>query len=116
MVLSLTMEGTMGGLSKALRVISVLAVASGGLTAEVVVAQTDGCVNYSSSDIRTFQIKQIIKPGMKEAEVKRIWGEPTKVRHNYPGGDEWEYWNPSGDQIVTFAQHGCVTGRYTARD
>ena len=103
-------------LLKASRVISILTVATGSLTAPVVVAQADGCVNYSSSDIRTFQIKQLIKAGMKEVEVKRIWGEPTKVRHNYPGGNEWEYWNPSGDQIVTFGQHGCVTGWYTARD
>lgn len=75
-----------------------------------------GCIDYSSSDIRKFAIQKTIKVGMTGAQVERVWGEPTKVRPRYPGGDEWEYWNPSGDQIVTFGQHGCVTGWYTHRD
>ncbi len=79
-------------------------------------AQEAGCIAYSSSDIRTFQIKKIIKVGMREADVKRVWGNPTKIRHNYPADNEWEFWNPTGDQIVTFGRHGCVTGWYTARD
>ncbi|QJD58197.1 hypothetical protein HG264_04330 [Pseudomonas sp. gcc21] len=87
-----------------------------GLASQAAAAQDAGCINYSSSDIRTFQIKQIIKVGMKAADVQRVWGEPTKIRQRYPGGDEWEYWNPAGDQVVTFGQHGCVTGWYIARE
>lgn len=103
-------------LLKASGAILIPALMGGYLTAPTASAQATDCVNYSRSDIRTFQIKKTIKSGMKEADVKRIWGEPTKIRHNYPGDNEWEYWNPSGDQIVRFGQHGCVTGWYTARD
>lgn len=75
-----------------------------------------GCAHYSSSQVRTFAIKKTIKVGMTRAQVERSWGKPTKVRNAYPGGDEWEYWNPAGDQVVTFGSHGCVTGWYTHRD
>lgn len=74
------------------------------------------CKSFSSSELRQAVIQKTIKPGMKAADVKRSWGEPTKVRHAYPGGDEWDYWNPSGDQIVSFGPGGCVTGWWTARD
>lgn len=87
----------------------------GGAFAGAAHAQ-QACAHYTSSELRTFVIQKTIKVGMKAADVKRSWGEPTKVRHAYPGGDEWEYWNPSGDQVVTFGQHGCVTGWYTHRD
>lgn len=79
-------------------------------------AQDHGCITYNSSQLRTFIIQKVIKVGMTPDQVKRSWGEPTKVRTSYPGGDEWEYWNPAGDQVVTFGSHGCVTGWYTHRD
>lgn len=79
-------------------------------------AQDIGCVTYNSSQMRTFVIQKVIKVGMTQAQIKRSWGEPTKVRNAYPAGDEWEYWNPAGDQVVTFGSHGCVTGWYTHRD
>lgn len=74
------------------------------------------CAHYTSSQLRSFVIQKTIKVGMTRDQVKRSWGEPTKVRTSYPGGDEWEYWNPAGDQVVTFGSHGCVTGWYTHRD
>ena len=80
------------------------------------VANDVGCITYNSSQLRAFVIQKTIKVGMTPAQVKRSWGEPTKVRRSYPGGDEWEYWNPAGDQVVTFGAHGCVTGWYTHRD
>lgn len=86
------------------------------LAAAFAVTADTGCANYSSSQVRTFVIKKIIKVGMTDSDVKRVWGDPTKIRSAYPGGDEWEYWNPAGDQVVTFGQHGCVTGWYTHRD
>lgn len=75
-----------------------------------------GCMNFSSSQIRTMQIKKEIAVCMTGAQLERVWGKPTKVRKNHPGDDEWEYWNPSGDQVVTFGPQGCVTGWYTHRD
>lgn len=74
------------------------------------------CRQFTSSQLRQAIIQKTIKVGMKAADVKRSWGEPTKVRHAYPGGDEWEYWNPAGDQIVSFGPGDCVTGWRTARD
>lgn len=74
------------------------------------------CRVFTSSELRQAVIQKTIKVGMKAADVERSWGKPTKVRHSYPGGDEWEYWNPSGDQVVTFGADGCVTGWYTHRD
>lgn len=74
------------------------------------------CKNFNSSEVRTAVIKKTIMVGMAAGDVKRTWGEPTKVRSAYPGGDEWEYWNPAGDQVVTFGPQGCVTGWYTHRD
>ena len=74
------------------------------------------CRNYSSSEVRKAVIQKTIMVGMAAKDVERTWGTPTKVRSAYPGDDEWEYWNPSGDQVVTFGQHGCVTGWYTHRD
>ena len=74
------------------------------------------CKNYSSSEIRKAVIQKTIKAGMAAGDVKRSWGEPTKARSAYLGGDEWEYWNPSGDRIVSFGADGCVTGWRTTRD
>lgn len=74
------------------------------------------CTHFPSNELRQAIIKKNIKVGMKAADVRRSWGKPTKVRNAYPGGDEWEYWNPAGDQVVTFGSHGCVTGWYTHRD
>lgn len=86
------------------------------LIAAPVLATDAGCISYTSSQLRSFVIQKTIKVGMTRDQVKRSWGEPTKVRTSYPGGDEWEYWNPAGDQVVTFGSHGCVTGWYTHRD
>lgn len=94
------------------QIFSIIAV---GLLLAPAVASAE-CRQFTSSQLRQVIIQKTIKVGMKAADVKRSWGEPTKVRHAYPGGDEWEYWNPSGDQVVTFGQHGCVTGWYTHRD
>lgn len=74
------------------------------------------CRAFTSSELRQAIIQKTIRVGMKAADVKRSWGEPTRVRHAYPGGDEWEYWNPAGDQIVSIGPDGCVTGWRTARD
>lgn len=74
------------------------------------------CKQFTSSQLRQAIIQKTIKVGMQAADVERSWGKPTKVRSAYPGGDEWEYWSPAGDQVVTFGPHGCVTGWYTHRD
>src|SRR5690606_42137210 len=74
------------------------------------------CRSFTSSELRQAIIQKTIRVGMKAADVKRSWGEPTRVRRAHPGDDEWEYWNPAGDQIVSIGPDGCVTGRRTARD
>lgn len=68
------------------------------------------------SELRQAIIQKTIRVGMKAADVKRSWGEPTRVRRAHPGDDEWEYWHPAGDQIVSIGPDGCVTGWRTARD
>lgn len=74
------------------------------------------CRAFTSSELRQAIIQKTIRVGMKAADVKRSWGEPTRVRRAHPGDDEWEYWNPAGDQIVSIGPDGCVTGWRTARD
>lgn len=85
-------------------------------TALLPAAASAECKNFSSSEVRKAVIKKTIMVGMVPGDVKRSWGDPTKIRSAHPGGDEWEYWNPSGDQVVTFGPEGCVTGWYTHRD
>lgn len=79
------------------------------------VAANSECRNFNSSELRTLVIQKLIKEGMTAQQVERSWGKPTKIRHN-SRGNTWEYWNPSGDQIVEFGRDGCVAGWYTARD
>lgn len=86
-----------------------------GLISMPFMAHAD-CRMFTSHELRQAIIKKAIKVGMKTTDVKRSWGEPTKVRHAYPRGDEWEYWHPTGDQIVSFGPGGCVTGWRTVRD
>ncbi len=74
------------------------------------------CKVFTSSQLRQIIIQKSIKVGMRAADVERSWGKPTKIRRAYPGGDEWEYWSPAGDQVVTFGANGCVVGWHTHRD
>lgn len=85
-------------------------------TALLPAAASAECKNFSSSEVRKAVIKKTIMVGMAPGDVKRSWGDPTKIRSAHPGGDEWEYWNPAGDQIVSFGSDGCVIGWRTARD
>jgi len=78
-------------------------------------AASADCRTFNSNELRTLVIQKLIKEGMTAQQVERSWGKPTKKRSN-SGGNVWEYWNPSGDQIVEFGRDGCVAGWYTSRD
>lgn len=86
-----------------------------GLLAGFVAPVQAECQSFSSSEIRRAVIRETIQPGMDKQQVERVWGEPTKKRSN-SDGEAWEYWNPAGDVIVSFAADGCVSGWRTARD
>jgi len=73
------------------------------------------CRTFTSGEMRNLVIKGLIKEGMTERQVERSWGKPTKKRSN-SSGNVWEYWNPTGDQIVEFGRDGCVRGWRTMRD
>lgn len=73
------------------------------------------CRHFSTSELRRMAIKEVIKIGVTADHVERAWGKPSKKRSESTG-DVWEYWNPTGDQLVEFGLDGCVKGWRTQRD
>lgn len=73
------------------------------------------CRHFSSSELRRLAIQEVIKIGMNQPQVERCWGKPNRKISN-SDGDIWEYWNPTGDQLVEFGLDGCVSAWRTVRE
>ncbi|MFC4241278.1 DUF4124 domain-containing protein [Marinobacter oulmenensis] len=67
----------------------------------------DECPYISSTEMRRLTIKHQIKRGMKPADVRRSWGQPSSI--NTGGTTQWAYHYPSGSASYVYFRNGCVS-------
>lgn len=73
------------------------------------VPEPSACTDMSSTEIRKRVIQQNVFVGMREADVIKSWGKPTKVNRSSYGSDQWVYDRGDSSQYVYLGPEGCVT-------
>lgn len=67
----------------------------------------NGCPFINSTDMRRYTIQNKIVRGMKPADVKRSWGEPSSVSTGRT--TQWAYHYPDYSSSYVYFENGCVT-------
>ncbi|WP_395504659.1 hypothetical protein [Ectopseudomonas hydrolytica] len=67
------------------------------------------CTNLSSTEVRKRVIEQTVFVGMRQADVIKSWGKPSRVNRNSYGKDQWVYDRGNTAQYVYIGPEGCVT-------
>lgn len=71
--------------------------------------EPSACVNLSSTEIRKRVIQETVFVGMRESDVIKSWGKPSRVNRSSHGSDQWVYDRGHSSQYVYIGPEGCVT-------
>jgi len=71
--------------------------------------QKSACSNASSSEVRRSIIEEKVFVGMRQADVERAWGKPSRINRSSYGDDQWVYDRAASSQYVYIGAEGCVT-------
>lgn len=70
-------------------------------------ASDDDCPYINSTDLRRLTIQNKIVRGMKPADVRRSWGDPSSVSTGRT--TQWAYHYPDYSSNYVYFRNGCVT-------